>query len=144
MRSWLYAIQAGRNGPIKIGQTMGIVRGRLQELQVGHHQKLRLLATSVLIAERDAHAKWAGQRIRGEWFRCSPELVTWIRSWEKQATLVPRKARPAARPRVHCLYCGKLLKPVRGAGRRRRYCDRSHKDKAYRARVRHLLAGIRR
>ncbi len=41
-----------------------------------------------------------------------------------------------------CLYCGKRLSHAK-MGRKRLYCDKRHKDKAYRARVRHLLAGIR-
>jgi len=44
---------------------------------------------------------------------------------------------------TRCLYCGKRLKPSDGKGRPRRYCGAAHKNKAYRARIRHLLAGIR-
>jgi len=43
-----------------------------------------------------------------------------------------------------CLYCGKRLPKAKpGAGRRRRYCNPSHKDRAYRARLRHLLVESR-
>jgi len=44
---------------------------------------------------------------------------------------------------IRCLYCGKRLKAPLKPGRPRRYCDSRHKNKAYRARIRHLLAEVR-
>lgn len=44
---------------------------------------------------------------------------------------------------TRCLYCGKRLKPHEASGRPKKYCDKRHKDRAYRANVRRLLAGIR-
>ena len=39
----IYFIQAGENGPIKIGKTNGDAKDRLANLQIGNHEELKLL-----------------------------------------------------------------------------------------------------
>lgn len=73
----IYFVQAGNGGPIKIGRTSLVVRYRVRELQIGCPYELLLLATMPggLAKERALHARFRGDRLRGEWFRPSPELL---------------------------------------------------------------------
>lgn len=74
---WLYAIQAGQEGPVKIGVTKGSPRDRLRTLQTGNHEQLRGLAAWRAYPGDEAalHERFAHARIRGEWFRPVPELL---------------------------------------------------------------------
>jgi hypothetical protein len=74
---WLYAIQAGKDGPIKIGVTSGRPRDRLKTLQCGNPEELRGIAAwrAMPGEEKYLHETFAYVRIRGEWFRPVPELV---------------------------------------------------------------------
>lgn len=71
----IYAIQAGKDGPIKFGIAVHVER-RLGNLQVGNHAELTLLGKCETMddvkAEKRIHAKLAGSRVRGEWFRPGP------------------------------------------------------------------------
>lgn len=71
-----YAIQAGENGPVKIGLAKN-PRERLATLQTGNHEELRgLAAWRVLpIEEKLLHDEFRHAHIRGEWFRPVPELT---------------------------------------------------------------------
>lgn len=73
---WLYAIQAGEDGPIKIGITNSPWQ-RLETLQQGNAETLRGIAAwrSHPFEEKDIHKEYDYARIRGEWFRPFPELV---------------------------------------------------------------------
>ena len=75
----VYFIQAGDDGPIKIGHAMS-PHARIWDLQAGNHVRLRLLAEipGTEAAERAAHEAFSGQRIRGEWFRNEPPLSTFV------------------------------------------------------------------
>jgi len=77
--SRVYAIQAGDNGPIKVGFT-STAKGplkRVETLQVGNPVRLRLLATvpGGLEDERYLHKLFAEHRIGGEWFTPAPAIL---------------------------------------------------------------------
>lgn len=74
----VYLVQAGDSGPIKIGHTLAErLDQRLGELQTGSPQRLRLLATLPGGKSREAelHRKFQSNRISGEWFKPTPELL---------------------------------------------------------------------
>ena len=74
-----YAIQAGEDGPIKIGLAKRPAQ-RLRTLQTANAEHLRGLAAWRVLPfeERDIHAEYAYARIRGEWFKPVPELVEFV------------------------------------------------------------------
>jgi hypothetical protein len=73
-RNLVYVIGATK-GPVKIGRTNDI-SSRLIRLQVGHPEKLRVLAKFDGGAELEAalHARFSGSRLRGEWYKRTTEL----------------------------------------------------------------------
>lgn len=73
--TWMYAIQVGEDGPIKLGVAKS-PRERLATLQVGNHAELRGLgAWRIWVSEeRDYHDRFAEHRIRGEWFHPHPDI----------------------------------------------------------------------
>jgi antitoxin (DNA-binding transcriptional repressor) of toxin-antitoxin stability system len=77
--TWLYAIQAGDDGPIKIGVTNS-PSARLATLQQGNAEELHGLAAwrGLVLEEKQLHAEFDHVRIRGEWFRPAPELVEFV------------------------------------------------------------------
>jgi hypothetical protein len=84
----VYFIQSGLTGPIKIGWT-GWCRGpesRLRNLQGANAYRLRLLAATPadVKAERRLHRIFEADRLEGEWFRLSRDLIMVcraIREW---------------------------------------------------------------
>lgn len=76
----IYAIQmplpCGCAGPIKIGITHDVA-ARLRTLQVGSPYELTLLATvdGTVADEAALHLRLARDRMRGEWFRPTPEVI---------------------------------------------------------------------
>lgn len=88
---YVYAIQAGENGPIKIGITTWPA-DRILTLQQGNAEELRGIAAwpSLPVEEKDIHREFAYARIRGEWFHPVPDLVEMVLAmgglfcdWEK-------------------------------------------------------------
>lgn len=79
-RGWLYFLQSGPGGPIKIGFTSRHVSARLAVLQVGNPHPLELLRSvpGNREDERKLHARFASARVTGEWFQPSPELLAFI------------------------------------------------------------------
>ena len=80
----IYAIQAGENGPIKFGVTNCKPESRLDGLQTGNHEKLRLISCitapesgrpSNADIELALHAMCAKYHIRGEWFKPSHRVL---------------------------------------------------------------------
>jgi hypothetical protein len=67
---FVYFIQAGHDGPIKIGFAVDPAE-RLAMLQTGNHVELFLAAAMPggIDLEQELHARFAEGRIRGEWFR---------------------------------------------------------------------------
>ena len=71
---YTYFIQAGDDGPIKIGRASDVHR-RLKELQTASHERLRLLAVIRGDHERSMHKFCGDSRLHGEWFR--PTARVW-------------------------------------------------------------------
>lgn len=76
---FVYFVEARPSGLIKIGSASD-PRRRVKELQTGSPEHLRLLAvtTGGELHERDLHARFATDRVRGEWFSPSPSLIALI------------------------------------------------------------------
>lgn len=71
---FIYFVQAGAYGPIKIGWSASHPTVRLATLQSANHEELRLLSyrAGTQRDERDLHRLLANCRIRGEWFLLDP------------------------------------------------------------------------
>jgi len=74
----IYFIQAGENGPIKIGKSDDPER-RLAQLQTAHYEELKILWVEyetpgpIKDEERQLHLSYEDDNIRGEWFK--PENI---------------------------------------------------------------------
>lgn len=84
----VYFIQAGDDGPIKIGETAHrSPTHRLFELQAGNHRELFVRATQCDLwsstptrsLERQLHASFDHLRIHREWFLPARDLLVYIR-----------------------------------------------------------------
>lgn len=79
---FLYFIQVGDDGPIKIGIASDPA-SRVKTLQVGNHEHLRLLAYFEPINAKDAedslHNHFRHLKIKGEWFKPRKYLLDSIR-----------------------------------------------------------------
>lgn len=77
--SRVYFIQSGAAGAIKIGKAFspGV---RLAELQTACPSTLRLLGSipGDVLDERELHARFSDDRVRGEWFAPSAKLLSFI------------------------------------------------------------------
>jgi len=75
----IYFVQAGINGPIKIGITNNINR-RIKELEKEAPYELNILAEypGGRKFEKRIHTMFQKFRIRGEWFRPEEELLFWM------------------------------------------------------------------
>lgn len=75
-RRWVYFVQRGDDGPVKIGITKDI-KSRMSSLQTGHAEQLRLLASfeGARRDERELHDRLSAHRISGEWFHPAPEVL---------------------------------------------------------------------
>jgi hypothetical protein len=73
----IYYIHERATGAVKIGYTGGNPRARLSALQTGHPSELTLLYhhEGGHETERQLHAQFADNRLAGEWFRMTPELI---------------------------------------------------------------------
>ena len=80
----IYFIQSGSNGAIKIGYTknMDSLQKRIPHLQNGNPQELNLLYTCEGKKEDEAryHQKFKKDKLKGEWFKPSQELISYIHS----------------------------------------------------------------
>lgn len=77
----LYLVQEGDDGPVKVGIARNAI-WRVSSLRGGNPRTLNLRAVwefpdrpSVLKAERDVQARFAGARLVGEWFNAAPEAI---------------------------------------------------------------------
>ncbi len=90
----VYFVQAGENGPIKIGRAVN-PRARIAILQSAHYQTLTILR---IIDEGDAttetwlHRQFRSSRIRGEWFHHDPSMLS------IEPVLAPPQQRRPIRP----------------------------------------------
>lgn len=74
----VYFIQAVNGGPIKIGRTFTSVDSRLAGLQTGNPAELRVVGMIQGASESELHAKFAKERLRGEWFTASKRLRDFV------------------------------------------------------------------
>jgi DNA-binding NtrC family response regulator len=81
----IYFIQAGENGPIKIGVTGGEVCERVKQLQTASPYKLNLIAieNGFKDAEIILHNKFKHLRMEGEWFGPGDDLVEYCSNLPK-------------------------------------------------------------
>ena len=75
VKHYVYYIQAGKRGPIKIGVARN-VESRLDNLQTGNHEELRIISKVVCESmeaayhmEKILHMNYKKHHIRGEWFK---------------------------------------------------------------------------
>jgi len=75
----IYFIQAGNNGAIKIGYADNVEK-RLKQIQTGNPYKLKLLKTinGNFEIEKNLHKLFYKDRLEGEWFTPSKELMDYI------------------------------------------------------------------
>jgi len=76
----IYFIQAGKNGPIKIGYTETNVHERLKQLQTACPYELKLLwcIEGSQQEESNIHDRFGYEKVRGEWFHPSRLLLNFI------------------------------------------------------------------
>lgn len=76
----IYFIQAGKNGPIKIGFTQNSINDRLNSLQNATYEELELIGTcnGEIEDEKKIHSIFNSIKIRGEWFRPTEDLLNFI------------------------------------------------------------------
>jgi len=77
MTGTVYFLREGERGAVKIGYTTMGVSERVQRLQSGNPRELRVLAHKAAgrTYEQRLKARFASVKIRGEWFRPTPELL---------------------------------------------------------------------
>jgi len=78
--TFLYFIQAGEDGPIKIGISADL-QARLYHLQTNNASPLHLrglIPQSASSQEAAIHRQFGAERVRGEWFEPASGLVEWI------------------------------------------------------------------
>lgn len=78
----IYFIQAGDDGPIKIGVTSGAVTKRLKQIQTTAPQPLKIIGEVDGKRQHESaiHKKLAEFGLRGEWFSPTPEVRSFISS----------------------------------------------------------------
>ncbi|OFZ71392.1 MAG: hypothetical protein A3K03_04560 [Bdellovibrionales bacterium RIFOXYD1_FULL_44_7] len=80
---FVYFLQQGKLGPIKIGFTDQSLYTRVRALQTANPEKLRLIGYITGGTEQDEyhlHEKFKTTRIHGEWFYPSAELLGFIKT----------------------------------------------------------------
>lgn len=95
--SFVYFVQSGSSGPIKIGfaKNAGV---RLRGLQTGSHEKLRLLCAipGGRALEAALHKAFKDARLDGEWFKPTPALVALTREIASTSKVSKPSRRAAA------------------------------------------------
>lgn len=76
---WIYFIQAGDGGPIKIGRATNVL-DRMSSMQSDNHERLKLIGVTEgrRSRERELHARFRHLRMHGEWFRPEDDLVKYV------------------------------------------------------------------
>lgn len=77
---YVYFIKSEKTHEVKIGFTAGAIEKRMASLQTAHPCKLKLMAIipGSMEHENSLHEKFDSIRLHGEWFRPSPDLLTFI------------------------------------------------------------------
>lgn len=103
---FVYFIQMGEGGPIKIGWTRDPWQ-RIHELQTAQPYRLRLLGVieGDRHTERRLHRELAEHRVRGEWFKSAPDVLAKL---DAEGSRV-RARRPYTDRGERCENCETLL-----------------------------------
>lgn len=86
----IYFARPDQSARVKIGFTAGEPAGRMPDLQTGQPTLLRVLGAIAgdRETERRLHAKFAADRLEGEWFRMSPDLAWLIAATDPEYLLL--------------------------------------------------------
>jgi hypothetical protein len=78
--TYIYVIQAGEGGPVKIGRTVNPAE-RLKTLQQASAAPLIGVACwrGLAVEEKQLHTEYTHAHLRGEWFEPEPELLEFAR-----------------------------------------------------------------
>lgn len=97
----VYFVQQGEDGPIKIGFANNLA-GRLRGLQTANPYKLhlRLVLHGNRKTEQKFHERFNADRLKGEWFRPSHDLLAFITTSNAERLVVVRAAAVMARDDV--------------------------------------------
>lgn len=89
--SFVYFIQAGESGNIKIGISRSVI-SRLRKMQTDMPEKLRLhlVIAGDLTTERNLHAELKDFRVHGEWFAPHPSVLKKIDDLKSLAVELPK------------------------------------------------------
>lgn len=81
---YVYAIQEGADGSVKIGLSCQDPRARLQAMQTGNSRELHLRATAYVLEagylEKELHRKLRDHCVRGEWFYPAPKVLRMVQT----------------------------------------------------------------
>ncbi|HEY6015704.1 MAG TPA: GIY-YIG nuclease family protein [Gaiellaceae bacterium] len=79
---FVYFVQRGADGPIKVGFSATPLR-RIAQLQTSSAELLHVLATvpGGPSLERELHALFAKHRLASEWFSPHPQLFLWLAAY---------------------------------------------------------------
>lgn len=95
---WVYFIACSETKRCKIGYTRSDVNRRMKGLQTGAAGELCMIAKhpGTPETERAIHARFADQRLHGEWFEMSEELFAYIclTVWNMASIWVKQGAEP--------------------------------------------------
>ena len=88
-KGYIYFVQGELTKHVKIGFTRNHPEQRIKALQIGSPDRLLLLGWchGRRIAEGTLHSKFAPQRLFGEWFACSPDLLAFIQEVNGKAVI---------------------------------------------------------
>ena len=78
---FVYFIQQGNSGPVKIGFTRDDLYARVKRLQTGNPLPLKILAIidgASIRTEVSLHSRFSSCRLNGEWYAPSEELLIFI------------------------------------------------------------------
>jgi hypothetical protein len=91
----IYFIQAGDDGPVKIGLARDVWK-RLSNLQTGVPTRLRLLGIIDGSAQKEKllHRQFAAHRLRGEWFSFHPSMLEGTTQLPPPTPKIPRHDEP--------------------------------------------------
>lgn len=88
-KGYIYFVQGEVTKNVKIGFTRNHPEQRIKTLQIGSPDRLQLLGWCYgrRTAEGTLHNRFAPRRLFGEWFACSPELLTFIQEVNGKAII---------------------------------------------------------
>lgn len=92
----VYILQAGETENVKIGWAREHVAARCYSLQAAHYETLRIIREmpGASATERWLHVRFGAYRIRGEWFRLVPEMLTVVPPVLEATTSLQKHVKP--------------------------------------------------